>query len=98
LGENLEDNRNIILRHIVPQTFTHAASLKRHALLHSGVKQFTCEQCGKQFYQKAAYETHCRAHTGERLACGGCGQLFLTQYLLNFHLKAKRLCLNAYEK
>ena len=80
------------------KTFTHAASLKRHALLHTGVKVFTCDVCGKQFYQKAAYETHCRSHTTERLACRGCGQLFLTQYLLNFHHKSRRLCRAVYEK
>jgi KRAB domain-containing zinc finger protein len=80
------------------KTFTHAASLKRHALLHTGVKAFTCEVCGKQFYQKAAYETHCRSHTTERLGCRGCGQRFLTQYLLNFHHKSRQLCRAAYGK
>ena len=78
------------------QTFTHASSLKRHALLHSGKKQFQCEQCGKEFFQKVAYETHCKSHTRERLHCKGCNQPFLTKYLLNFHLKSKTVCREVY--
>ena len=78
------------------QTFTHASSLKRHALLHTGNKQFRCEKCGKEFFQKVAYETHCKSHTNERLHCKGCNQPFLTKYLLNFHLKSKTVCRAVY--
>jgi len=74
------------------QTFTHASSLKRHALIHSGKQPYVCEQCNKGFFQKVAYQTHCKSHTSERLHCKGCNQRFLTQYLLNFHLKSKSMC------
>ena len=51
------------------KTFTHASSLKIQALLHTGEKQFKYQTCGKEFFQKVAYETHCRSHTKERLQC-----------------------------
>ena len=96
LASHLHYHRQSSLRPYIcqqcSQTFTHASSLKRHALLHTGLKQYKCQQCGKEFFQKVAYETHCRSHTGQRLHCATCHQPFLTQYLLNFHLKSKPEC------
>jgi len=98
LASHLHYHRQSALRPYIcqecSQTFTHASSLKRHALIHSGKYQFVCEQCNKGFIQKVAYETHCKSHTKERLRCKGCNQPFLTQYLLNFHMKSKSSCRN----
>eukprot|EP00092_Neocalanus_flemingeri_P017907 GFUD01019373.1.p1 GENE.GFUD01019373.1~~GFUD01019373.1.p1 ORF type:complete len:658 (-),score=96.97 GFUD01019373.1:433-2406(-) len=98
LASHLHYHRQSALRPFIcqecSQTFTHASSLKRHALIHSGKQQFVCEQCNKGFFQKIAYQTHCKSHTSERIHCKGCNQPFLTQYLLNFHLKSKSNCRN----
>ena len=80
------------------KTFTHAASLKRHALIHTGEKKFKCKNCGKQFYQKTALQTHMKKYEAERLVCRGCDARFLTQYLLNFHLKSKSACRTIYAR
>jgi len=98
LASHLHYHRQSSLRPFIcqecSQTFTHAASLKRHALIHSGKQQYFCGQCNKGFFQKVAFQTHSKSHTSERIHCKGCNQPFLTQYLLNFHLKSKSDCRN----
>ena len=99
LASHLHYHRQSSLRPYIcrecSKTFTHAASLKRHALIHTGVKQFNCSQCNKGFYQKTAFQTHCKSHSSERISCIKCGKHFLTQYLLNFHVKSSSLCRNS---
>lgn len=96
LASHLHYHRQSSLRPYIcrecSKTFTHAASLKRHALIHTGVKQFFCKECEKGFYQKSAFETHCKSHTNSRLFCETCRKPFLTQYLLNFHIKSRSSC------
>ena len=96
LSSHLHYHRQSSLRPFICQecsaTFTHAASLKRHALLHTGQQPYVCDQCGKGFFQRVAHQTHMKSHTTERLHCPGCRAPFLTQYLLNFHLKSRPEC------
>ncbi|XP_020939539.1 zinc finger protein 653 isoform X2 [Sus scrofa] len=40
--------------------------LRRHMIIHSGVREFTCETCGKSFKRKNHLEVHRRTHTGAR--------------------------------
>ncbi|XP_040977764.1 zinc finger protein 653 isoform X13 [Aquila chrysaetos chrysaetos] len=42
-----------------------ANHLRRHMVIHSGVREFTCETCGKSFKRKNHLEVHRRTHTGE---------------------------------
>ncbi|OXB69505.1 UNVERIFIED_CONTAM: hypothetical protein H355_013733 [Colinus virginianus] len=39
--------------------------LRRHMVIHSGVREFICESCGKSFKRKNHLEVHRRTHTGE---------------------------------
>ena len=47
---------------------------------------------GGNWCPQVAWLTHLKSHTSERLPCPACAKPFLTQYLLNQHLKAKRAC------
>ncbi|XP_067416556.1 zinc finger protein 653 isoform X2 [Emydura macquarii macquarii] len=62
--------------------------LRRHMIIHSGVREFTCESCGKSFKRKNHLEVHRRTHTGETpLQCEICGYQCRQRASLNWHMK-----------
>ncbi|XP_070597740.1 zinc finger protein 653 [Erythrolamprus reginae] len=62
--------------------------LRRHMIIHSGVREFTCETCGKSFKRKNHLEVHRRTHTGETpLQCEICGYQCRQRSSLNWHMK-----------
>ncbi|KAM8825049.1 zinc finger protein 653 [Synchiropus picturatus] len=62
--------------------------LQRHMIIHSGVRDFTCETCGKSFKRKNHLEVHRRTHTGETpLQCEICGYQCRQRASLNWHMK-----------
>ncbi|XP_048344216.1 zinc finger protein 653 [Sphaerodactylus townsendi] len=62
--------------------------LRRHMIIHSGVREFTCETCGKSFKRKNHLEVHRRTHTGETpLQCEICGYQCRQRASLNWHMK-----------
>ncbi|KAL7988353.1 hypothetical protein Chor_007272 [Crotalus horridus] len=53
-----------------------------------GVREFTCETCGKSFKRKNHLEVHRRTHTGETpLQCEICGYQCRQRSSLNWHMK-----------
>ncbi|XP_059588231.1 zinc finger protein 653 isoform X3 [Alligator mississippiensis] len=65
--------------------------LRRHMIIHSGVREFTCETCGKSFKRKNHLEVHRRTHTGETpLQCEICGYQCRQRASLNWHMKKHR--------
>lgn len=53
-------------------------TLKAHQEIHAGIKNFTCEFCGKQIRMKSEYLRHRRTHTGEKpFKCGLCEKSFV---------------------
>ncbi|NXV85060.1 ZN653 protein, partial [Calonectris borealis] len=65
-----------------------ANHLRRHMVIHSGVREFTCETCGKSFKRKNHLEVHRRTHTGETPLQGEvCGYRCRQRASLTWHMR-----------
>ena len=65
--------------------------LKRHMLIHSGVKAYTCDLCKKTFTQKGNLGKHRLTHSGlKAFSCNPCKKVFACQDTLDKHM----LCLH----
>ena len=57
--------------------FAYPRSLKRHELVHEGVRPYKCPQCDKCFFDPTSLRTHSRVHTDDRpYVCQICGNRF----------------------
>ncbi|XP_070708316.1 zinc finger protein 502-like [Pempheris klunzingeri] len=56
--------------------------------VHTGVEQFGCDVCGKQFKRQGVLKKHIRIHTGEKpFGCDVCGKQFAEQGVLKRHMR-----------
>ena len=72
----------------VSDPINHLKNLKRHLLIHSGVKTYTYSECKKSFGEAGVLRKHMITHTWKKLhKCAQCGDSFgeagnLKQYML----------------
>lgn len=66
------------------KTFANPNNLKRHMMIHSGVREFECDVCFKRFHQKITMQTHRLTHVNP-FACNQCDQTFESKTDLTEH-------------
>ncbi|XP_070142410.1 zinc finger and BTB domain-containing protein 17 isoform X2 [Drosophila kikkawai] len=64
-----------------------ASSLKRHRVIHSGIKPFKCDVCEASFSQREVLKRHMDTHTGaKRHKCPHCSTCFAQKSNLQQHI------------
>ncbi|XP_053967437.1 oocyte zinc finger protein XlCOF6 [Anastrepha ludens] len=76
-------------------TTNYAKSLDIHIARHLEISEFNCPHCPKKFGRKSALNMHIRRHKADKpFRCSdtivdGCDAAYVTQHLLNNHIKRK---------
>ncbi|XP_038218432.1 zinc finger protein 836-like [Zerene cesonia] len=66
------------------KTFANQNNLKRHMIIHSGIKEFVCDICSKRFNQKITMQTHRLTHINST-TCNLCDTVFEDKAALTLH-------------
>ncbi|KAJ8710045.1 hypothetical protein PYW07_009411 [Mythimna separata] len=70
------------------KTFANPNNLKRHMMIHSGIREFECDICFKRFHQKITMQTHRLTHMNP-FACNQCDQSFENKAALTNHKESE---------
>lgn len=76
---NIKPRCNLCLK-----TFANPNNLKRHMMIHSGIREFECDICYKRFHQKITMQTHRLTHMNP-FSCNECDETFESKENLNTH-------------
>uniref|UniRef100_A0A8D3DBM9 C2H2-type domain-containing protein n=1 Tax=Scophthalmus maximus TaxID=52904 RepID=A0A8D3DBM9_SCOMX len=84
-GPSSKVQKNFICDHCYG-AFRSGYHLKRHILIHTGVKPYACTMCDMRFIQRYQLERHSLTHTGVKpYACTMCDKRFFQRYHLARH-------------
>uniref|UniRef100_A0A8D3D506 C2H2-type domain-containing protein n=1 Tax=Scophthalmus maximus TaxID=52904 RepID=A0A8D3D506_SCOMX len=84
-GPSSKVQKNFICDHCYG-AFRSGYHLKRHILIHTGVKPYACSMCDMRFFQRYHLARHSLTHTGVKpYACTMCDMRFIQRYQLERH-------------
>ncbi|XP_044729642.1 zinc finger protein 883-like [Chrysoperla carnea] len=70
------------------------STYESHTLTHTGVKRFTCKNCGRKFHLKQHLVAHSLTHletvNSSEVKCNQCDKICKNEYLLKRHLNTHR--------
>ncbi|CAH0403046.1 unnamed protein product [Chilo suppressalis] len=69
---------------VCAKTFANPNNLKRHMMIHSGIREFECDLCFKRFHQKITMQTHRLTHVNP-YSCNQCDEVFEDKETLASH-------------
>ena len=73
--------------HICGKEFAWAITLKRHMLIHTGIRQYQCNICNKAFTRSHHLKRHMTVHTGEKpYVCHICNKAYSRSDRLSSHM------------
>ena len=68
------------------KTCTRRPDLDRHQNIHTGVKEYKCDQCNKEFIEVVSLIRHQKIHNGvKEYKCGKCNKKITERYTLIKH-------------
>lgn len=79
------------------KTFANPNNLKRHMMIHSGIREFECDICLKRFHQKITMQTHRLTHMNP-FACNQCDMTFENKTAMQSHKESDECSMSKVKK
>ncbi len=80
---------------LCPKSFNNIVELKKHLSVHTGIRPYPCQSCGKSYYDKKRLQLHVaqehpelevKAPSVELYGCSECGRQFTNKWERNKHV------------